>query len=181
MHAQGWDFCDTSHEMKKLLDTGKVRAIGVANFPTVNLTKLLDTARVVPAVNQTEIQPLLPQDKLNAFCREEGIYQTAFGPLGGSGSTLHQDPVIGGIAKRRGCETGNVMLSWGIQKEWSVIPKSTNRGRIANNLLGNFVLDEEEMKAMDGLALPKGKRFNRPNWGTVVFHDDEEVDLDETS
>jgi glycerol 2-dehydrogenase (NADP+) len=177
VHAEGWNFCDTWREMEKLLATGKVKAIGVANFSTVNLTKLLETAKVVPAVNQTEIQPLLPQNKLNAFCAEKGIHQTAFGPLGGSGSTLHQHPDIAAIANKRGVETGNVMLSWGIQKGWSVIPKSTNPVRIANNLK-NFVMDAAELHAMDRLALPKGKRFNRPNWGTVIFHDDEDVELD---
>ncbi|RDW92710.1 uncharacterized protein DSM5745_00032 [Aspergillus mulundensis] len=178
VHAKSWDFRDTWRAMEKLIDTGKVKAIGVANFSTLNLKKLLETAKVVPAVNQTEIQPLLPQDKLHAFCDEHGIHQTAFGPLGGSGSTLHQQPVIASIAKRRDCDTGNVMLSWGIQKGWSVIPKSTNPARIEKNLKGNFVLDEAEMMEMDGLAVPKGKRFNRPNWGTVVFHDDEAVDLE---
>ncbi|KAL4752230.1 hypothetical protein BDW72DRAFT_202460 [Aspergillus terricola var. indicus] len=178
VHATGWDFRNTWREMERLLDTGKVKAIGVANFSTVNLTKLLETARIIPAVNQTEIQPLLPQDKLHAFCREKGIHQTAFGPLGGSGSTLHQHPLINAIARKRDCETGNVMLSWGIQKGWSVIPKSTNPVRIKKNLCQNFVLDEQEMRDMDGLAKPKGKRFNRPNWGTVVFHDDDDVDLE---
>lgn len=178
VHATGWDFCDTWREMEKLLETGKVKAIGVANFSTVNLQKLLQTARVVPAVNQTEIQPLLPQNKLHAFCREKGIHQTAFGPLGGSGSTLHQHPVITEIAQRRGCDSGNVMLSWGIQKGWGVIPKSTNPARIHRNLKENFVLSADEMQAMDQIALPRGKRFNRPNWGTVVFHDDADVDLE---
>ncbi|KAL6237479.1 NADP-dependent oxidoreductase domain-containing protein [Aspergillus navahoensis] len=121
VHASGWDFCDTWREMERLLETGKVKAIGVANFSTVNLTRLLKTAKIVPAVYQTEIQPLLPQDKLNVFCKETGIYQTAFGPLGGSRSTLHQHPVIKAVAK---------------------------------------------------------KRYNRPNWGTAVFHDDEDIDLE---
>ncbi|KAE8421588.1 hypothetical protein BDV36DRAFT_280649 [Aspergillus pseudocaelatus] len=179
VHAAGWDFSDTWREMEKLLETGKVRAIGVANFSTVNLDKLLKTAKVVPAVNQTEIQPLLPQDKLNAYCREKGIHQTAFGPLGGSGSTLHSHPDIVDIAAKRGCDTGNVMLSWGIQKGWSVIPKSTNPKRIQANLVGNVELTPDEMGRMDALALPKGKRFNRPDWGTVIFHDDADVDLEE--
>ncbi|KAL5338185.1 hypothetical protein BJX70DRAFT_408854 [Aspergillus crustosus] len=178
VHATGWDFRDTWREMEKLLATGKVKAIGVANFSTANLEKLLSSARVVPAVNQTEIQPLLPQNKLNAFCSEKGIHQTAFGPLGGSGSTLHSDPVIKGIAEKRGVESGNVMLSWGIQRGWSVIPKSTNPVRIGGNLKRNFVLSENEMREVDGLSVNGGKRFNRPNWGTVVFHDDEGLDLE---
>ena len=178
VHVQGWDFRDTWREMEKLLSTGKAKAIGVANFSTVNLEKLLETAKVVPSVNQTEIQPLLPQDKLHSYCRAKGIHQTAFGPLGGSGSTLHDNPVIVGIAQKRGVDTGSVMLSWGIQKGWSVIPKSTNPRRIEANLKDNFALDEGEMKTMNELAKPKGKRFNRPDWGSTIFHDDADVDLE---
>lgn len=176
-HAQGWDFRDTWREMEKLLASGKARAIGVANFSTVNLEKLLATAKTVPAVNQTEIQPQLPQKKLNQYCKGKGIHQTAFGPLGGSGSTLHEEPVINEIAKAKGIATGNVMLSWGISKGWSVIPKSTNPDRIAANLHGNRELSAEEIARIDELAERKPHRFNRPDWGTVVFHDDADVGL----
>jgi diketogulonate reductase-like aldo/keto reductase len=172
-HVPDWDFRDTWREMEKLLSTGKVKAIGVANFSTANLKKLLETAKVVPAVDQTEIQPLLPQDNLHAFCQEKGIHQTAFGPLGGSGSSLHTDEAIVKVAKARGVATGNVLLSWGIQKGWSVIPKSTTPSRIAANLKDNFELTGDEMRSIDKLAADGGKRFNRPNWGTVVFHDDD--------
>ena len=177
VHAQGWDFRDTWREMEKLLESGKVRAIGVANFSTVNLEKLLASAKVVPAVNQTEIQPLLPQDKLHKYCGEKGIHQTAFGPLGGSGSTLHEEPVIVSIAKKRGIPTGNVMLSWGVAKGWSVIPKSTTPSRIAANLKDNVALNEDEIYQIDQLAKTKGKRFNTPDWGTTIFHDDADVGL----
>lgn len=173
-HASDWDFRDTWREMEKILYTGKVKAIGVANCSTVNLDKLLETAKVVPAVNQTEIQPLLPQAKLHAFCQQQGIHQTAFGPLGGSGSSLHTDEAIVEIAKARGVATGNVLLSWGVQKGWSVIPKSTTPSRIAANLKDNFTLTDAEMERMDKLVTFGGRRFNRPNWGTMIFHDDDE-------
>lgn len=173
-HDPDWDFTDTWRELEKLLETGKVRAIGVANFSTVNLEKLLKSAKIVPAVNQTEIQPLLPQKKLNALCSSRGIHQTAFGPLGGSGSTLHEDPVVNKIAEKRGCSSGNVLLSWGVRKGWSVIPKSTKPARIAANLKQNFNMSDQETTEIDSLVQTLGgKRFNRPNWGTVIFHDDE--------
>lgn len=176
-HVQGWDFCDTWREMEKLLSTGKAKNIGVCNFSTTNLEKLLATAKVVPAVNQTEIQPQLPQKKLNEYCKSKGIHQTAFGPLGGSGSTLHEEPAIVEIAKANDISTGNVMLSWGIQKGWSVIPKSTNPKRIAANLKDNRKLGDEEIRRIDELAASKPHRFNRPDWGTTVFHDDADVGL----
>lgn len=173
---------DTWREMEKLLPTGRVKAIGVANFSTVNLEKLLKSAKTVPAVNQTEIQPLLPQDKLHQYCKEHGIIQTAFGPLGGSQSSgsLHSNPTIKKIADAHKTGTANVMISWGVQKGWAVVPKSTNDERIAQNLQGNVILTEEEMKEIDMLprAANKGKRFNVPNWGTTIFHDDEGLDLE---
>ncbi|KAJ5994910.1 hypothetical protein N7481_001887 [Penicillium waksmanii] len=177
-HDPDWDFRDTWREMEKLLQTGKVRAIGVANFSTVNLEKLLKSCSVVPAVNQTEIQPLLPQKKLNALCIKHGVHQTAFGPLGGSGSTLHEDPIINSIAQKRGCSSGNVLLSWGVEKGWSVIPKSTNPSRIAKNLQQCFVMDDNETVKIDELVTSLGgKRFNRPNWGTTIFHDDADANV----
>lgn len=179
VHDPTWDFRDTWREMEKIFKdgTGRVRAIGVANFSTVNLDKLLATASVVPAVNQTEIQPLLPQDKLHQYCAAKGIHQTAFGPLGGSGSTLHEEPVIVDIAKKRGVATGSVMLSWGIAKGWSVIPKSVNPSRIETNLKEVFLPTEEEIEQINTLAKTKGRRFNRPDWGTPIFHDDEDAGL----
>lgn len=177
-HLSGWDFRDTWREMEALLSTGKVRAIGVANFSTVNLELLLKTAKVVPAVNQTEIHPFLPQEKLNRYCRERGIHQTAFGPLGGSGGgSLHEEEVVVGIARDRGVSIANVLLSWGVLRGWSVVPKSTNEGRIRGNLGGCMVLSEEEMRLIDELSKTKGRRFNRPDWGTAVFHDDEGLDI----
>ncbi|KAJ5711971.1 hypothetical protein N7488_006127 [Penicillium malachiteum] len=172
-HDPDWDFCDTWREMEKLLETGKVRAIGAANFSTVNLEKLLKNCKIVPAVNQTEIQPLLPQKKLNAFCSQHNIHQTAFGPLGGSRSTLHDDPVVKGIAEKMGCSSGNVLLSWGVRKGWSAIPKSINPVRITSNLNYCFDMSDEEVEQVESLAETlEGKRFNVPNWGTTVFHDD---------
>ena len=91
---------------------------------------------------------------------------------------MHENDAVVSIARDRGVETGNVLLSWGIQKGWSVIPKSTNPKRIVANLRGNFRLSPPEMESIDALARPKGKRFNRPEWGVVVFHDDEEVELE---
>lgn len=176
VHSKDWDFTKTWESMEKLLETGKVRAIGVCNCSTVNLETLLKTANVIPAVNQTELHPLLPQDKLNAYCKEKGIHQTAFGPLGGSGSTMHTEPTLVELAQSRGRSPAQVMLSWGIQKGWSVLPKSVNPDRIRANL-ETFDLAEEEMKKIDELAKTKGKRFNVPNWGIEVFHHDRGLNL----
>jgi glycerol 2-dehydrogenase (NADP+) len=173
VHAADWDFSKTWAEMEQLLQTGLVKAIGVANFSTVNLEKLLQTAKVVPAVNQTELHPLLPQRKLNQFCARKGIHQTAFGPLGGKGSTLHTHACVLEIAEKRKATAAQVLLSWGLRRGWSVIPKSVNEGRIKANL-DVFEMEAEEEAKLNELVEREGRRFNRPNWGTTIFHDDDE-------
>lgn len=69
---QDWDFCKTWALMEKLLETGKAKAIGVSNFSTANLDKLLENAKVVPACNQMEIHVLNPELKLVKYCQDKG-------------------------------------------------------------------------------------------------------------
>src|SRR6202000_2175502 len=107
--------------LETLLADGKVRAIGVSNFMVDHLTRLLDHASVVPAVNQIELHPYFAQPDVQAFGAEHGILTQAWSPIGGitfyrdSGhtSTL-KDPVIGGIANAHGKTAAQVMLRWGL-------------------------------------------------------------------
>ncbi|KAJ5312073.1 hypothetical protein N7508_002903 [Penicillium antarcticum] len=166
-YEPGWNFTATWYEMEKLLATGQVQAIGIANS-TMNLEKLPRSCKLVSAVNQTEIQYLHVQKKLNSLCTEKGIYETAFGLLGGSGSTT--DPIVSDIADRRGCSSGNVLLSWGVKKGGSVIPKSVNPARIVGNLRSCFVMDDQEMAQIDQLVNTIGEKyFNLPEWGQPYF------------
>ena len=87
--------------METLLQDGKVRAIGVSNFMVEHLTKLLDQAEVVPAVNQIELHPYFQQPEVQAANAEHGIVTQAWSPIGGitfyreagHSSTL-EDPTI---------------------------------------------------------------------------------------
>jgi diketogulonate reductase-like aldo/keto reductase len=77
-YGQSPTFVEVWKEMEKLLDTGKVRAIGVSNFSVKNLKVLLKAAKVVPAVNQVECHLYLPQAALHQYCAEKGIVLTAY-------------------------------------------------------------------------------------------------------
>lgn len=149
--------------LEQLLADGRVRAIGVSNFMVEHLTRLLDVASVIPAVNQIEQHPYFAQSDVEAFGREHGILAQAWSPIGGitfyrdSGhtSTL-EDPVIAGIADARGKSPAQVMLRWGIQHGRSVIPKSTKPARIAENIdVFDFELSSGELSAIDGLDTGK--------------------------
>jgi diketogulonate reductase-like aldo/keto reductase len=150
--------------LETLLADGKVHAIGVSNFMVEYMTTLLDRASVVPAVNQIEVHPYFQQKDVQALDAEHGILTQAWSPIGGitfyrdgqHSSTL-QDPTIGDIAKAHGKTPAQVILRWHLQQGRSVIPKSTNPQRIAQNIdVFDFDLTPEQLAAID--ALDTGQR-----------------------
>ncbi len=167
--------------LETLLADGRVRAIGVSNFMVDHLTKLLEHANVVPAVNQIECHPYFQQRDVEEFGAEHGILTQAWSPIGGitfyrdgnQTSTL-DDPVIGAIATALGKSPAQVMLRWGLQHGRSVIPKSTKPHRIAENIdVFDFELSDAELKAIDGLDTdvrggPEPSDINLENFGRPI-------------
>ena len=152
--------------LERLLADGRVRAIGVSNFMVDHLTALLDATSVVPAVNQLEIHPYFQQRPVLDFDNDHGILNQAWSPIGGitfyrgqgeeRGSVL-EDPAVTAIAEAQGKSPAQVLLRWGIQQGRSVIPKSTKRHRIAENIdVFDFALSTDELKILD--ALETGRR-----------------------
>lgn len=145
--------------LETLLEQGKVRAIGISNFMVDHLTRLLDTATVVPAVNQIEVHPYFQQREVQAYGATHGILTQAWSPIGGitfyrdgnHGSTL-EDPTIVAIAQQHSKSPAQVMLRWHLQQGRSVIPKSTKAHRIAENFdVFDFDLTGEQLAAIDAL------------------------------
>jgi diketogulonate reductase-like aldo/keto reductase len=145
--------------LETLLADGKVRAIGVSNFMVDHLTRLLDRASVVPAVNQIEVHPFFVQPEVQAFGAQHRILTQAWSPIGGitfyrdgGHSSALEDPVINRVAEAHGKSPAQVMLRWGLQHGRSVIPKSVRPDRIAENLeVFDFELSADELSAIDGL------------------------------
>lgn len=109
---KSWSHVQTYQEMEKLVKTGKVKAIGVANYSKMYLEELLPEVNIVPAVNQIENHPLLPQQEIVDFCRERGIHITAYSPLGSTGSPLMKNEIVTQIAKEAAVPPGTVLLSY---------------------------------------------------------------------
>ncbi|KAK9472191.1 NADP-dependent oxidoreductase domain-containing protein [Dipodascopsis tothii] len=168
-----WDFVKTWAEMQKLLGTGKVKAIGVCNFSIHNLEILLKapTTTVVPAVNQCEMHPYLPQFKLFEYCAAKGIHMTAYSPLGSTSAPLQDEAVVQKVAEANGKSAAQVLISWGIQRGASVIPKSVTPSRIEANFQ-DFVVADADMAALDAISKTTTKRVVSPAWGVKIFHDE---------
>jgi glycerol 2-dehydrogenase (NADP+) len=98
--------------MEKLLKTGKTKAIGVSNYSVKFLKELLPQCSVIPAANQIENHPYLPQQDIADFCKEKGILIEAYSPLGSTGSPLFKEDGVQEIAKKLNVGPGTVLLSY---------------------------------------------------------------------
>ncbi|KZT04789.1 Aldo/keto reductase [Laetiporus sulphureus 93-53] len=152
-------FIETWKEIEKLLATGKVKSIGVSNFSIKTLNDLLPHCSVVPVTNQVEIHPCLPSFELQKFCEDKGILLTAYSPLGRpipgqDKPVLFNDPGVVGIAERLGALPAQVLISWCVQREIIVIPKSESVERMKANIT-LVELTEEDMAVL-------GEIYKRP-------------------
>ena len=124
--------------MENLKRKGLSKHIGVSNFNIPKLQNLLMNCSLKPEVNQIELHPYLQQNKLVQFCKSNEILLTAFSPLGSrhlinTETSITNEKIIIQIAKKHNCTPAQVLLSWGMNRGTSVIPKSVKPQRILEN------------------------------------------------
>jgi 2,5-diketo-D-gluconate reductase A len=157
-------YVDTFKAFAHLRDLGRIRSIGVSNFAVEHLNVLIDATGIVPAVNQIELHPLLPQHELRARHAELGIRTEAWSPLG-QGSLL-EDATVVSLADAHRRTPAQVLIRWHIQLGNIVIPKSVHPERVVSNFdVFDFELGDQDMTSIasleDGTRLgPDPRTFN---------------------
>ncbi|CCM04047.1 uncharacterized protein FIBRA_06206 [Fibroporia radiculosa] len=147
-------FSETWAAMEEVYVKGKAKNIGVSNFSIQNLEKLLATAKIVPAMNQVEMHPLLAQEELRAYCASKGIVITAYSPTGYSNTLTN--PLIVELAGKYKVSAAQIVLAWHLSRGVVVVPKSSNAERQKENL--NLpTLEAEDLARISGLD--RGQRL----------------------
>ncbi|MGD9532096.1 aldo/keto reductase [Pseudonocardia sp.] len=145
-------YVDAWRGLEKIAAEGRARAIGVSNFQPAHLQRLIDETGTVPAINQIELHPGFPQERLRAYHAAHGIVTEAWGPLSQGGDAL-RDARVRAVGERHGKTPAQVILRWHLQLGNVVIPKSVTPSRIAENLdVFDFELGAEDLAVIDGLA-----------------------------
>ncbi|MFQ6012839.1 MAG: aldo/keto reductase [Thermoplasmata archaeon] len=143
---------DSWRAMETLLDDGACRSIGVSNYMVRHLEELLDDSDARPAVNQIELSPYNFRSRQGVveFCRARGIQVEAYSPLT-KGHRL-RDPRLVEIGTRYGKTPAQILLRWGHQHDFVVIPKSSDRWHIAENFgIDDFAISDADMRRLDAL------------------------------
>ena len=167
LHQAMKDYFSAWRAMEDAYRAGKLRAIGVSNFYPHVLTNFCETVEICPMVNQVELHPYFAQEKALEAMRYYKVQPEAWAPLGHGSQDMLQDPVLAEIAEAHGKSVGQVLLRWNVQRGVVVIPKSTHKERIEENIaIWDFELTPEEMAQIS--ALDQGYV------GTAVKHFDPE-------
>lgn len=153
---------ETWKGMEESVNLGLTRHIGVSNFGIKALQTILANCEIAPEVNQVECHPNFQQNELLGFCKSEGIHFTSYSPLGSMDRSedfkaddepdLLDNPVIKNIAEMNNATPAQVILSWNLHRDTSVIPKSVNTKRIKENLAAaQLTLTDDNMKTIAGI------------------------------
>lgn len=137
--------------MEELVDEGKIRSIGLANFTIRRYENVAKIAKHPVSVVQFENHPYLAQYEMVEEYIKKGVAVTAYRSLCASQEIPHhgvlfKDPVLIEIGKKYNKSSAQVALRWAIQRGMCIIPKSSNDDRIKQNLdIFNFELSKEDM------------------------------------
>ena len=144
-------YVDTWRAMIKLREDGLIRSIGVSNFQTSHLQRVIDETDVVPALNQVELHPYLTQPALQDYHHAHGIVTEAWSPIGRGGELL-RDAVITSLADKYGKTPAQIVIRWHLDIGNVVIPKSVTPDRIVENFeVEDFELDADDIRAIGAL------------------------------
>ncbi len=134
-------------QIEKAYKEGKVKAIGLSNFPDELLKGAIDTMEIKPQVVQVEAHPYFPQTELKKVLAQTGMGLMAWYPLGHGDKALIGEPVFGELAAKYGKSNAQIILRWHVQSGNIVIPGSKNPDHIRDNFdIFDFELSSEDME-----------------------------------
>ena len=170
IHQPMNDYYGAWRAMEELYEEGKIRAIGVCNFYPDRLTDLCLNARIAPMVNQVELHPFFAQDAALENMRDLGVQPEAWGPLAEGKHGIFTHPVLAEIGQKYGKTAAQVALRWNAQRGVVVIPKSTHKERMEENLdIWDFSLTEEDRNAIAALDLGHSEIIDHSAAQTAKF------------
>lgn len=170
LYDKDGDYLITYKKLLKIKDQGKAKAIGVSNYTIEMLDRVIKETGVVPACNQVELHPHLPQLELYKYCSEKGIILEAYSPFGSSGAPNLKIPLVVQLANKYNVTPADVIVNYAIAKKIVILPRSSNAERIKK---GYKLIDlkNSEVEELDNFGSLNPKRFIKDSWGNNIGFD----------
>ncbi|MNF43422.1 Glyoxal reductase [compost metagenome] len=164
--------------MEELLQAGKIRAIGVSNFQPDRLADLMAFNKLVPAVNQIEVNPFNQQLHAAPWMQSRHIQPQAWAPFAEGRNGLFQHPVLTAIGAKRGKSVGQVVLRWIFQRGIASLAKSVRKERMKENLdILDFELSQDEMVQIAALDTATSAFFSHRDPAMVEWLTGRKLDV----
>lgn len=158
LHQPYGDVYSAYRAMEDAMREGKLRAIGVSNFPADRFIDLANQVAIPPAVNQVEANVFNQEKEMFRYLEPFGTHMMGWGPLAEGKNGFFTNPVLTAIGQKYGKSVAQVALRFLIQLGVIVIPKSVKIERMRQNIdVFDFTLTSEEMAEID--KLDTGKPF----------------------
>ena len=153
LHQPFADYYGAYRALEELYAQGKVKAIGVSNFMMDRLSDIcLFDRKVIPAVNQLEVNPFNARFKDQMNMNRYGVKMEAWAPFGEGRNNLFTNETLVSVGKKYGKSSAQVVLRWLIQREVIVVCKYVHLSRMMENIdVFNFVLSDEDMQLINSL------------------------------
>ena len=170
LHQPFSDYYGAWRALEEYYEAGKIRAIGISNFYPDRMIDIASFARIRPMVNQVETHPFNQQIEAKKWMDKYGIQIEAWAPFGEGRGGLFENEVLSEIGAKYGKTTAQVMLRWHIQRGVVVIPKSTHRERMEENLnVFDFALSDDDMASIAALDKAQSSFFSHYNPAMVEW------------
>lgn len=170
IHQPMNDYYGSWRAMEELYEEGRVKAIGVCNFYPERLADLCLNARIKPMVNQVELHPFFAQTGALGNMKEFGVQPEAWGPMAEGKHGIFTHPVLTEIGAKYGKSAAQAALRWNVQRGVVIIPKSTHKERMEENLnIWDFALSDEDMNAIAALDLGHSEIIDHSAADTAKF------------
>lgn len=164
--------------MEELYTQGKVRAIGVSNFPPDRIMDLMIYNKVAPAINQIEVNPFQQQIDTQKFLQENNVQVEAWAPFAEGRSNIFKNELLLSIAAKYKRSVAQVILRWLSQRGIVVLSKSVRKERMIENIsVLDFELSTEEMTAITTLDAKTSSFFDHRDPEIVKWMGNRELDV----
>lgn len=168
IHQPFGDYYGAYRAMEEAYKAGKLRAIGVSNFYPDRLIDLCQFVRVTPAVNQVETHVFHQQKTAHEYMKKYGVQHESWGPFAEGRKDFFSNPVLTEIGAKYGKTSAQTALRFLLQSDVVVIPKSTHKERMAQNIdVFDFTLSDEDMQSIAALDEGESLFFSHYDPATV--------------